>query len=198
MELIKCVEHNIDKFPTNIGLIIHNRVTLIINNFTNYSFTQSPMDKELIGASLSVWNFLHDNPDVIFTKADKGNVIVTLNKVDYLDKMNVLLGDNNTYAAIKQDTTKKNSLGIFTIYSRGRKIVNTLQTRFIKDLIAPTVFYREPMVSLWYGKYGLQAVQAASHHCHQKIARSMGWSLFNIISFIALQQPTVTLRTVSN
>ncbi|KMQ84009.1 hypothetical protein RF55_18601 [Lasius niger] len=77
MELIKCVENNMSKLPRNICLNIRNR------------------------------DFIRDNPDVIFTRADKGNVTIALNKIDYLEKMNVLLGDTNTYTTINKDLTKK-------------------------------------------------------------------------------------------
>lgn len=44
--------------------------------------------------------FLKENDNLIFTKADKGNTTVVLDR-DYLEKMSVLLGDTNTYFAYK-------------------------------------------------------------------------------------------------
>lgn len=57
-ELIKNVDNNTNKLPANIRLTIRNRVTPIINNLINYSFTHSTIDKELVEASRAVRNFM--------------------------------------------------------------------------------------------------------------------------------------------
>jgi len=48
-------------------------------------------------------NFCLRNPEIIFTRADKGNITVALNKNNYINKMECLLGDINTYTLIKKD-----------------------------------------------------------------------------------------------
>ena len=48
-------------------------------------------------------SFLKNNPNIFFTKADKGNVTVCLNKSDCNNKMLELLSDNNTYEKINKN-----------------------------------------------------------------------------------------------
>jgi len=48
-------------------------------------------------------NFVRKNPEIIFTRADKGNITVALNKSNYIKKMEEVLSDTNTYTLIKKD-----------------------------------------------------------------------------------------------
>jgi len=48
-----------------------------------------------------------DNPNVLLTKADRGNVIVAIDVSNYNKKMRELLSDSNTYEIIKKDPTKR-------------------------------------------------------------------------------------------
>jgi len=42
-------------------------------------------------------NFYKNNPNIIFTKADKDNVTVTMNRDEYISKIEIMLQDKNTY-----------------------------------------------------------------------------------------------------
>jgi len=58
---------------------------------------------------------MQKNPDVIFTRADKGNVTVALNKNVYIKKIEELLHDKETYLVIKRNpalSIEKNLNGI--------------------------------------------------------------------------------------
>lgn len=123
-EFIKYVEHNIDKLPRNICVTISNRVAPILNNLAHYSFKSSPVDRELTTASLVTRKFIKDNPDVIFTRADKGNVTVAVNKVDYLKNMDALLNDNATYTIVNKDPTKKLIRNLHELLVRWKKRVH--------------------------------------------------------------------------
>jgi len=50
--------------------------------------------------------FYKKNPNVIFTRADKGNVTVALERQDYIIAMEKLLHDKNTYTIIKKNPIK--------------------------------------------------------------------------------------------
>ena len=52
-------------------------------------------------------NFVRNNSDIVFTRADKGNTTVALPRTDYNDKVNNLLQDVNTYLVRPKDTTTK-------------------------------------------------------------------------------------------
>lgn len=49
---------------------------------------------------------LKRNTDIVVTKADKGNTIVILDKVDYVGKVNDLLSDENTYTILRSNPLK--------------------------------------------------------------------------------------------
>lgn len=51
--------------------------------------------------------FLFHHPDILITKADKGNTTVTLDKNDYFNKMHNLLSDNDTYIGVTRDPTQQ-------------------------------------------------------------------------------------------
>jgi len=47
-----------------------------------------------------------NNPNIIF-RADKGNITVTLEKTEYLNKIEEMFNDTETYEKINKDPTKK-------------------------------------------------------------------------------------------
>jgi len=51
--------------------------------------------------------FIKNNPDVIFTRTDKGNVTVALDRNDYNSKITNMLDDINTYTKINKDPINK-------------------------------------------------------------------------------------------
>ncbi|XP_018359966.1 PREDICTED: uncharacterized protein LOC108759149 [Trachymyrmex cornetzi] len=50
---------------------------------------------------------LNDNSNIIFTKADKGNLTVALDKNIYLEKVKTMLDNKDTYMKIPKDPTSK-------------------------------------------------------------------------------------------
>ena len=63
--------------------------------------------------------FVKDNPDVIFTKADKGHVTVAMKRDEYDNKVNELLQDRDTYLPRSDDKVKK-------LYKKGSQISKEL------------------------------------------------------------------------
>jgi len=55
-------------------------------------------------------DFIKNNPNIIFTRADKGNITVTLEKTEYLNKIEEMLNDTETYEKINKDPTKKRNM----------------------------------------------------------------------------------------
>ena len=49
---------------------------------------------------------IKDNENIVVVKADKGNTIVIMNKVDYIKKMNDILQDESKFTPLKKDQTK--------------------------------------------------------------------------------------------
>jgi len=50
--------------------------------------------------------FLQNNPNIIFTKADKDNITVALDRGSYIEKVEELLNDVNTYTVVKRSPIK--------------------------------------------------------------------------------------------
>ena len=61
--------------------------------------------------------FVSAHPNIIFTHADKGNTVVMDKDAD-MNKMNILLGDSDTYVPIKKDPTKKLTTALRSILTR--------------------------------------------------------------------------------
>jgi len=51
--------------------------------------------------------FTKNNPDILFTRADKSNVTVVLQKNDYISRIENMLSDDNTYIAVNKDPLNK-------------------------------------------------------------------------------------------
>jgi len=53
--------------------------------------------------------FIKNNPEenIIFIRTDKGNITVALEKTEYLNKIEEILNDTETYEKINKDPTKK-------------------------------------------------------------------------------------------
>ena len=63
----------------------------------------SSQDREFSKKLVDMNNFLKQNSNVFFTRADKGNLTVCMNKTDYVNKMNALLDDKRTYKIVKRN-----------------------------------------------------------------------------------------------
>ncbi|KYN12431.1 hypothetical protein ALC57_15398, partial [Trachymyrmex cornetzi] len=118
IEFIKSIESNIINRPNNIVNVIRNNSVPILEKFHNDFIKSDSNSKLLFNWIKSTDKFVKEHPEVLFSKADKGNVTVALNKVDYINKMENMLSDNNTYEVINKDPTRKiisDLRNIFTI-----------------------------------------------------------------------------------
>jgi len=87
--------------------VLRNRCIPIINNLLNFSFPNNQINQKINDALKSLKSFTKSNPDIIFTRADKGNTTVMLDQKDYRRKINDMLNDTNTYTIIKRDPLNK-------------------------------------------------------------------------------------------
>lgn len=70
-----------------------------------YNYLKKPpdtnIDRRLFNTSLKATKrFVTEHPELIITKADKGNTTVIAYKNDYLDKMETLFNDTQTYEVV--------------------------------------------------------------------------------------------------
>jgi len=57
--------------------------------------------------------FVKNHSDIMFTKADKGNAIIVIERIDYYKEMEEMLSEKNTYDIVKKDPTKKMTYALF-------------------------------------------------------------------------------------
>jgi len=117
ISLIKNVENNIHnlKLSEEIDINIRNSAVSCINRVNNIS--PSYDDRILFSMYNSTKLFLKKHPEILVTRADKGNVTVALNHKEYVSKMEDLLSDRTTYEVINQDPLKKITNSLVSIIS---------------------------------------------------------------------------------
>ncbi|KAG5344029.1 GTD2A protein, partial [Acromyrmex charruanus] len=98
--LLENLENNFRKIkPTNI-LSIRNCTTPILKNYLSSFVQNNVISKRLTHLVRDTKQFCTNNLDIIFTKADKGNITVALNKNTYISKVKEMFDDPNTYTKI--------------------------------------------------------------------------------------------------
>ena len=105
-EFIKHIESNILKLDEQTKNLIRKDTIPILNNI-NYSSPNNNLDKIIKQGIRELRMFLNDNPGLLVTRADKGNTTVILTYRDYIEKMQDILSDKNTYRLINRDPTNK-------------------------------------------------------------------------------------------
>jgi len=117
VEFIKCIEKNLFKEVEIIGSAIRNQSVPIIKRMFNTTKNINNNEKLLLKCLHHTEKFIRDNPDILFTKADKGNATVAIDISEYNNKMIENLSDANTYIEIKKDPIRKLSNNIKNVLS---------------------------------------------------------------------------------
>ncbi|KMQ83928.1 reverse transcriptase [Lasius niger] len=118
--------------------------------------------------------FLNENQSLILTRADKGNVTVALDKDTYINKMEELLGDRETYKLIKKDPTRKLTTSLRDLLTRWRnsEFISKSTYRFLynSDGVLPRA-------------YGLPKIQKQNWPL-RLIVSSLNSPLYQLASFL--------------
>ena len=130
-ELIKDIEVNILKRNCDANKLRSTAITFI-NKSLNNRMPLNSMDLKLDSLYKKTLIFCRSNPDIIFTRADKGNVTVTLDKNTYLTQMKELLNDTNTYAIVKKSP----------VTSIEKCLNKTVKKWLDNDFISKTIFFK--------------------------------------------------------
>jgi len=102
VEFIKCVEKNIFKEVEIIGSEIRNQFVSIIMRIFKKIKNIDHNEKLLLRCLHHTKKFAKDNPDILFTKADKGNATIAMDLSEYKSRMIEIFSDSNTYTVIKK------------------------------------------------------------------------------------------------
>ncbi|KYN24352.1 hypothetical protein ALC57_04050 [Trachymyrmex cornetzi] len=106
LELIKQIEFNIIKSDDNTKKSIRNDTIQIQKKNSLHNYKTNEIDCILKEGMNATKKFITQNPEILITRADKGNSTVVINTNDYKKSMHNLLADNKTYIMIKKDLTK--------------------------------------------------------------------------------------------
>jgi len=60
------------------------------------------IDKTLLSLKTLTTRFCKNNPNILFIRADKGNVTVALDRNEYIKKIESMLHDSDTYITVKK------------------------------------------------------------------------------------------------
>jgi len=87
VQLIKNIENNIINLHQDTKNEIRNRSIPVIHNLTSQALYKDPKTYTVINKDIQIIDllkimnkFLKNNPNIIFTTADKGNITVALDK----------------------------------------------------------------------------------------------------------------------
>lgn len=118
-DFIKSFEYNLRKLSVLTRINVRNRASHIVNKLSSYSPPYDPLNaNNLLRATKQ---FLKTNSNLIITRADKGNITVTLDKNDYILKIEEMLKDRETYTIVKKNLINKLISGQRDILKRWRK-----------------------------------------------------------------------------
>jgi len=171
MEFIKSIECNTNKFNIDTQLNIHNRAISLISSLST-SLPSTHSNSRLPTLYRICKAFIKNNPDIIFTKADKGNITVALNRNDYVSKITEMLHDTNTYTKIKKDPINK-------MISDLRKLLTRWKT---SGFISHST-YRSLICSDLPKAYGLPKIHKPGYQ-FRLIVSSIDSPFYSLVSFL--------------
>jgi len=105
-EFIKDFE-SFNRYTNDIDRIkIRNTIIPHFHRFLFRRNEQNTIENEIISLHRTTIKFRKENLNIIFTRADKGNVTVAMDREEYKTKIEGLLQDENTYSS-KENPIKK-------------------------------------------------------------------------------------------
>jgi len=107
IQLIKNIENNIIKLHTDTQNAIRNKTIPLIHNLSTVLHKKDQIANKITNLLNITKKFMKNNPNIIYTRADKGNITVALNRIEYTNKIEDMLSDNCTYEPVKKDPTRR-------------------------------------------------------------------------------------------
>jgi len=87
-------------------LKIRNTVVTQLQKFMHNNQGSENIQDELIRLQKTTNLYFKNNKNIIFTKADTGNVTVALDRAHYFDSINLMLNDQTTYEKVQKNPVK--------------------------------------------------------------------------------------------
>ena len=147
--IIADIESNINKINPESHDEMRLKVANAVNNFKKCGNEHKSKFVQPVKEIKEARNFVKNNPDIVFTRADKGNTTVALTRTDYNEKVKNLLQDENTYQVRPKDTTTKiqNKVNSLVKSWENKSLINNLLAKDLKSSNAvPSRFYGLPKI----------------------------------------------------
>jgi len=105
IKYIKHFKSSFSRFKQQQSCVNKMRSQLVsfLKPIHNLDRHMSDTDKIIKNAVLNIKKFVKDHPNIIFTRADKGNTVVALDKNEYVQNMEISLSDTDTYTLQKEN-----------------------------------------------------------------------------------------------
>lgn len=119
------------------------KLTYMIDNHMN-KMRENGRDKFILRTVVQTRHFLNKNKNILILNADKGNVTVAMDKLEYNERMMNILGDMMTYQRINKDPTsnlqKQNNQLVEELFTNN--IISQTQRRQMKTEVstAPRIY----------------------------------------------------------
>jgi len=172
VEYIKSIENNFNKLRLRNSNTFRNKLFPLIKSIKNNG--TSKMDTEILAAVSITKRFVLNNPNVIFTRADKGNTVVALDRMEYINKMEINLADSNTYTRIQRNPINK-----ITEHLK-KTLKRWLQKEYITDHIHARLNSTNAILPR---AYGLPKIHKADRPL-RTIVSSIGSPLHNLSTYM--------------
>jgi len=144
IEMIKNIENNIKKLNLDIQSNIRNYSLQIIKKLFNKCAQTKKIYEKMSCMMKSTKQFIKNQPNLILTRADKGNVTVALDENEYILKIESMLQDQETYINIKNNPMNKITnlaRGLLTRWKNNKYIsAETYKKIFCSDGILPRAY----------------------------------------------------------
>ncbi|XP_077273242.1 uncharacterized protein LOC143903487 [Temnothorax americanus] len=173
-EFIKDIEGNTKRNNINNLPRVRNAVIPQLHNYLYSKPTTNNVNTKLLTMYKITQRFCKNNPDIIFTRADKGNITVAMNKEYYIQKTENMLQDKNTYTILKKNPAKQIE----------NDCNNLLKSWFKKEYISKKEYFRMHSSDAPLPKaYALPKIHKPNHP-FRIIVSSIDTALYPLASFL--------------
>jgi len=173
-EFIKHLESFNRYFNDNERTKIRNTVIPFFHRFIHNKVSSNVTEKTLLFLMKLTTSFCKNNPDIIFTRADKGNVTVALKKDTYINRIEELLNDKNTYEIVKKNP----------IVNTERKLNSMIKKWFQLNFISKQSYFSMHSTDSTLPKaYGLPKIHKTNYP-FRIIVSSINTALYPLASFL--------------
>ena len=106
IEFVKHIEYNFVGLKLPNIREFRNKIFPLIKGIKQAYANRIDIEKRIFSLIKTAKSFVKNNPHILFTRTDKSNVVV-LDKTEYVQKMETLLSDTETYKLLTYNPVNK-------------------------------------------------------------------------------------------